>query len=392
VGSAGDSVGAERCTRAEALASLTAPGEPYEIVPTELYGAQVKCFANAPNTLRDLFESTCTDATFIVYNEERYTFAQAYQQAAKIAHVLVHDYGVAPGDRVAISMRNYPEWMLAFMAITSIGGVAVAMNALWQPDEMEYGLSDSGAKVLFADTERVQRFDQCAKSLTTRCIAVRPDIATDHPELSALLASCSAQDMPLVNLGPNDDATILYTSGSTGHPKGAVSCHRNIISALLSWELEGQIAAKRSGVVPAEPEHQPATLLAVPLFHATGSHAGYLMSYRLQRKLVSMYKWDATLAAELIEAEKISTFVAPAAMTGDLVAQAARTDKDLSSLVTVGGGGAARAPEQVKRIGESFGQALPNTGWGMTETNAIGTSISGHDYLQRPASSSAYCG
>jgi long-chain acyl-CoA synthetase len=155
----------------------------------------------------------------------------------------------------------------------------------------------------------------------------------------------------------------------------------------MSWELDAQSAALVQGTAPAQLAHQPAALLAVPLFHATGSHAVYLMSYRTQRKIVSMYKWDSELAAELIEREHISSFIAPPAMTGDLVEIARRTQRDLSSLVTVGGGGAPRAPEQVKDIGESFDTALPSTGWGMTETNAIGTGIGGTNYLDRPASS-----
>ena len=126
--------------------------------------------------------------------------------------------------------------------------------------------------------------------------------------------------------------------------------------------------------------------MAVPLFHVTGSHAVYLASYRAQRKLVCMYKWDAELAAALIEREKISSFIAPAAMTGDLVREAQRSQRDLSTLVAVGGGGAPRAPEQVKQIDASFANAMPGTAWGMTETNAIGAGIGGADYLARPTS------
>ncbi len=147
------------------------------------------------------------------------------------------------------------------------------------------------------------------------------------------------------------------------------------------------MAALLSGAEPPPSAFQPATLLAVPLFHVTGSHAVYLMSYRAERKLVSMYKWDPELAAELIERERITSFVAPAAMTGDLIRVARETNRDLSSLQTVGGGGAPRAPEQVRQIKASFASAMPNTGWGMTETNAIGTGIAGLDYLERPASS-----
>jgi long-chain acyl-CoA synthetase len=165
------------------------------------------------------------------------------------------------------------------------------------------------------------------------------------------------------------------------------SCHRNIITALMSWELDAHAGALMRGRQLAAPPEQPATLLAVPLFHVTGSHAVYLSSYRQNRRIVSMYKWDVELAAELIERERISSVVAPPAMTGDLVETATRTKRDLSSLITVGGGGAPRAPSQVRGIDRAFKRALPNTGWGMTETNAIGTGILGRDYLDHPESS-----
>ncbi|MDH4017415.1 MAG: AMP-binding protein, partial [Actinomycetota bacterium] len=185
----------------------------------------------------------------------------------------------------------------------------------------------------------------------------------------------------------NDDATIFYTSGSTGHPKGVVGCHRGIITALLSWELDIRARAYMDGREPATPKQQPVTLLAVPLFHATGSHAVFLASFRAKRRIVCMYKWDVEHATELIERERVHSVVAPAAMTGDLVTAAERTQRDLSSLIVVGGGGSARAPKQVSDIDRTFKRAVPNTGWGMTETNAIGTGIAAQDYLDHPASS-----
>jgi len=375
-------------TRTEAIAKLTAPGERYELQQIEIDGVPMRAFKNAPSSLRMLYEDARSDKPFIVLEDERLTFAEAYRDAARIAHVLAHEYGVAKGDRVAISMRNYPEWILAFMAATSIGAMAVAMNSFWQPDEMEYGLKDSGAKVLFADQQRLDRLAQCSQELEVRTIAVRPTRENDGaPDLDQLLRDVGDVDMPSGDLSPEDDATIFYTSGSTGRPKGVVSTHRNILTALMSWELDVRAAVLWSGVEPVPPVHPHATLLGVPLFHATGSHAVYLASYRAQRKIVSMYKWDPGEAAALIERERVTSFVAPAAMTGDLVREAERTNRDLSSLMTVGGGGAPRAPEQVKQIEASFTKALPNTGWGMTETNAIGTGIGGLDYLERPGSS-----
>ena len=301
--------------------------------------------------------------------------------------MMISEYGVKAGDRIAISMRNFPEWIIAFCATTAIGGIAVAMNSLWNPEEMAYGLKDSGAKLLFADQERIDRIKQMKDGIKAQVISVRADNQGEYPDLNKLLNNYQDSDMPLPGPEPEDIATLLYTSGSTGHPKGVASCHLNITTALLGWELDGQAGMMVNQIEPPVLEHQPATLLAVPLFHATGSHAVFLQSFRNQRKIVSLYKWDPSLAAELIESEKITSFIAPAAMTGDLVQEARKTDRDLSTLASVGGGGAPRAPEQVKNIHDSFEKAMPGTGWGMTETNAIGTGIGGQDYLDHPASS-----
>ncbi len=378
-------------SRSEALSQLTAAGEPFELDLCELYGQECRYFKTAPPTLHELYERARGALDFVVYQEERYSYEETYRAACRIATVLVEQYGIERGDRVAISMRNYPEWIFSFMAVTSIGAVAVAMNALWESDEMAYGLADSGAKVLLADQERLDRFVGCSEPPDLKVIVVRPteDLPEGVADLVDLLSALPSEvaEMPAVDFGPNDDAIILYTSGSTGHPKGAVSCHRNVISALYSWQLDLAAHVIETEVVPEEPEHQPATLLAVPLFHATGSHAVFLNSFPTQRKIVSMYKWDTELAAELIEREHISSFIGPAAMTGDLVLAAHRSQRDLSSLVSVGGGGAPRAPEQVAGIDAAFTNALPGTGWGMTETNAIGVGIGGEHYLERPESS-----
>lgn len=374
-------------TRTEALTNLTAPGETYELAAATINNVPVRTFVNAPNTLGALFADNLSDETFYVFGEERYTFREMYVVASRLAVQLKDVYGIAKGDRVAISMRNYPEWVAAFYAATSIGAIAVAMNAWWEAEEIAEGLADCGAKVMLADQERLIRLAQI-EDLTTKIIAVRPDgthLGTEFNQLISMIPDDCG--MPAVDVLPEDPATIFYTSGSTGFPKGALASHRNIVSALMSWELDQQSALLISGQTPSELPHQPATLLAVPLFHATGSHAVFLASVRAQRKIVAMYKWDPEEAAALIEDEQIVSFIAPAAMTGDLVQAALRTQRDLSTLLSVGGGGAPRAPEQVKEINDTFSSALPGTGWGMTETNAIGTGIGGQDYLDRPASS-----
>ncbi|WP_225783259.1 class I adenylate-forming enzyme family protein [Xenophilus sp. Marseille-Q4582] len=377
-------------TRPQAIAELTAPGMPYALADATIRGQRQRVFVNAPPSLRPMYEATATDLPFLVYEDERWTFAQAWADASRIGHVLVHDCGVRPGDRVAIAMRNYPEWVLGFTAITSIGAVAVAMNGHWQADELAYGLQDSGANVVLADAERLQRLSQPgvrAALPDLQCLAVRcTDLPAGARSLRALVDAVGEVPMPPADIQPEDYATILYTSGSTGHPKGVVSTHRNVLSALLSWELDAAIGERVAGLEPA-PAQNPGTLLAVPLFHVSGLHTSYLAGYRAQRRMVAMYRWDAELAAQLIERERLTSCAAPAAMTGDLIRVAKEKRHDLSCLLLVGGGGAPRAPEQVRQIAQSFGQAQPATGWGMTETNAIGVGIGGEDYLARPASS-----
>lgn len=381
--------------RDEAIVALTAVGQPYELQVMETEKGPISIFVNAPRSLRDLYEGNLSDATFIVYNKERLTFIDAYRLASKIAHVIVHDCGVKPGDRVAISMRNYPEWILAFTAITSIGAIAVGMNSMWQPDELIFALHDTQSKVLFADDERVEQLNNRPPIDDLIVFSVRTDPVPGYAiDLAARMAVMSDVPMPPADVSPTDLAIILYTSGSTGRSKGVLSTHRNVVSALLTRELEShqQMALRtinRSSVTAPLPlsTTQPAALLAVPLFHVSGLHAVCLPSYRAQRKLVCMYKWDATHAVELIEREHVTNFSAPPAITGDLLREVKRTQRNLDSLLAVGGGGDARTPDQVLEIESAFTNAHPTTGWGMTETNSIATTITGIDYLARPLSS-----
>ncbi|MDG1165745.1 MAG: class I adenylate-forming enzyme family protein [Porticoccaceae bacterium] len=373
--------------RNEVLATLSAPGQPLEIVETEVYGANCRTYKNAPASLCELFQQNLSDESFVVFEDERYSFNDIWGIASAIGQGLVSDYDIQKGDRVAICMRNYPEWIIAFEAITSVGAIAVAMNSLWQAEEIDYGLQNSGCKLLIADQERIDLILQAGMKLSCESLLTRGDQSTDLPHWEQLLKKFAGSTMPAVDITPMDDAIILYTSGSTGRPKGVVSSNLAIMSALLSWEVTIMSWILMSSETPQPPTFQPAGLLAVPLFHVTGCHAMFLMAFRSQTKLVLMRKWEPQLAAQLIERERVSSFTAPSAMTADLVYRAQQGGHDLSSLAMVGGGGAARSPEQVRGIDAVFDNAMPNTGWGMTETNAIGTTIAGENYLERPGSS-----
>ncbi len=380
-------------TREQALEALTAAGQPYEIANVEAIGRKIRAFKNAPRNLRELFAATRSDKEFLVYEDERYTFEQVWQRACTLAHALANDFGVKKGDRVAVAMRNYPEWIASYMAVSSIGAMFVAMNALWTADEMAYGLTMSTPKLLIADQERLDRLASMASAPSGfAIIGVR---TTKQSPAGAqawadVVRAPYLTSMPDIDVAPDDDLQMLFTSGSTGHPKGAVSTHRNVIHALMSWELDLQ-AAFATGLLtppPADPPPpQSVMLLGIPLFHVTGLLSCYMACYRYQRKLVMMYKWDVEKGADVIEREGVTHMTATPAITGDLVAFSRRTGRKFPTLITIGGGGASRAPEQVRAIDAVFEKAFPGTGWGMTETNAIGVGIASSDYLRKPESS-----
>jgi long-chain acyl-CoA synthetase len=257
----------------EAAAAVTAPGGRFEIETVDVDGVATKVFTHAPRSLREVFAGARArpDAIFLVYEDERWTFAEVMTHVDAMASLLVERYGVAKGDRVAIGMRNYPEWVISFAAITSIGAVSVSLNAWWTEDELDYALEDCGATVLIADVERVERASESAARLGCRVLAVRaPDDLPDDVDRWEDVRSLG-DPMPEVVVDPDDDATILYTSGTTGHPKGAVSTHRAIVHALLGFGCKAALdKLRRAGGPEDAPEARPPSfILIVPLFHVT---------------------------------------------------------------------------------------------------------------------------
>ena len=368
---------------------LTAPGQPFALGPAVMFGRHVNIFTNAPPTLHAIYEGARSDKPFLIFEDERLSFDETFRRAATLAHALVRDFGIARGDRVAIAMRNYPEWIIAFLAITSIGGIAVALNSLWQGEELDYGLTMSGTRVLIADDERVARLGALRGAhADLRLITVRT--ATPPPgalALETLFAGPLAAAMPDQSPEPDDDAIMAFTSGSTGHPKGAVTTHRSSCNGLMGWALEAEIAIA-TGEAERAPENgpQPVALLSTPMFHVLGFGATLLRCFGPQMALVLMRRWDAEEGVRIVQREGVNVFVGPPTTSGDLVEAARRMGVRLDTLVQVGGGGAARPPEQVRAIGELFPTARPGTGWGMTETCGVGTIINGATYAARPLS------
>jgi long-chain acyl-CoA synthetase len=373
----------------DAVAQLTAPGERLETEEVEIRGVTYTCFKNMPGTLVQLFDLTRLygDADYLVYEDERYTFAQVYERADALAAALQARYGVQKGDRVAIAMRNYPEWIITYIATLSVGAVVVSMNAWWTADELDYGLEDSGAKVVVADPERIERTRHACHRLGIATVGVRVGDEEVAPGVDLWDDVVTIGARPeTVEVLPDDDATILYTSGTTGRPKGAVSTHRAVTQALMGFAAKTAIDGLRRPDEAAGRTGPPCFILIVPLFHVTGNVPVLLGSLASGLKLVIMHKWDPKRALELIEREKVTHFVGVPTQSWDLLEHPDFGSHDTSSLTSVGGGGAPAPPQLVGRVATSFKAAKPNIGYGMTETNAYGPGNSGTDYETHPTS------
>jgi acyl-CoA synthetase (AMP-forming)/AMP-acid ligase II len=386
-------------------AALTAPGSRFEMETCEVQGRLVRAWKNAPADLRTILERSKRRSSdvFLVYEDEHLTFEEHFQQVTTMAHHLADDVGVEKGDRVAIAMRNYPEWSVAFFATVALGAIVVPLNAWWTAAELAYGLEDSGARVLFVDHERLERLggldgalDELA--LTDSTIVARPVGSTRGRTFEEILRS-RHDELPPVDLAPDDPATIFYTSGTTGHPKGALGTHRNICTNLLSLSFsaartamattdDGTGATEAKGTAKTARATGAATvyLLSVPLFHATGCHSILVPMLASGGKIVMMRKWDAERALELIERERVTTFGGVPTMVWQVLSSPSLATRDISSVKTVGYGGAPAPPELVSRISELFPGRTPSNGYGLTETSSVTTVNAGIYYQQRPDS------
>ena len=377
----------------EASAALTAPGQPFELIDASVNGITMQVFKNAPPHLGYVFGAARQhgEKPFLVYEDERMNFTEAMQQVDALSFLLVNTYGIKKGDRVAVAMRNYPEWVMSFAAIISIGAVSVSMNSWWTADEMEFALEDSGSKVLICDDQRLAlAYSYCQKqNIAMLVVRAENDVPAGVGQWEKDLPLGSAH--PGADISPDDDATILYTSGTTGRPKGAVSTHRAIISALMGFSLRVAVDNLREGTKP-DPNALPTSfILIVPLFHVTGCIPVMMSCWVAGLKLVIMYKWDAEKALELISREKVTNFVGVPTQSWDLVNHPRFSEFDMSSMRAIGGGGAPAPAALVDKVSKSFKGGGPQLGYGMTETNAFGPGNRGADYITHPTSTGRTC-
>jgi long-chain acyl-CoA synthetase len=363
------------------LAAVTGPGGRVVIEQDQQGRAIV---ANFPATLPSFFKTFCmlnAAVEAVIAGEERLTFAELDAISDRLALGLVAR-GIAKGDRVGIAMRNCPAWILAYMAALKAGAVATLLNGWWQSDELEHALQLTGPKLILADAPRAKRIAATCATSTVETI----DIELPAEEAFAELMTPVADGIALPEVAPDDDATILFTSGSTGEAKGAVSTHRAVTTGVYAYAT-GLMVLR--GILESEgrpPVNPLKTLVVVPLFHVTGEVPVMLNSFVIARGMVLVPRWDAAEALRLIEKERITYFVGVPTMSLELMNHPDRGNYDLSTLTDIAAGGAPRPVAHVERLRRSFPAAQPALGYGLTETNAVGCGNFWDNYAAKPAS------
>ena len=395
----------------EAWDELTAPGAPFAWSVTDVRGVPTRTYDAAPPNMAQVWAGSIVhgDADYLVYQDERISYAEAHKAVDALAAHL-SDVGVGHGDRVALALRNYPEWALAYWATVRLGAVVIGMNAWWTGPELEFGLADSTPKVMVCDAERLDRVMPHLAGLRSsgplHLVGVRlpagarlPDDAVRWED--ALASATEHGPAPEPTIDPDDDLCVFYTSGTTGHPKGAVLTHRGATSNLFNlgfWQVMAASAEARA-VAAGEPppgsekeagESYPGSVLAVPLFHVTGCNCCLHPITAVGGRLTLMHRWDPEVALELIERERPASLTGVPTMTRELLNSPDFERRDTSSLSHVGGGGAPVQPDLVHKIEDRL-EGRPSTGYGLTEVNGVITINVGHFFMAKPASAGSPC-
>ena len=370
------------------MAALTQPGQILELDTINKFGVDLPVFKNAPQNVADYLAYFCqqnADKEFLVDGDIRLTFGETYAAARTLAGGLVEGYGVQKGDRIGIAARNSANWVILDMAITIAGGVSTKLNGWWQGDELADGIEDVGCRYVFADYQRAQRLVESKRDHGAELLVFEHD-KMPLEGLKVMLEKGGGAETPMPEITPEDNATILFTSGSTGRSKGAYAEHRSVVQGAMSYVGTVLVLVQMMTAAGTMPEGQPTAMVCVPLFHVTASVPLVLVSYAIGRKLVFLNKWDAEEAMRLIEKERVTYFVGVPLMSMEIYSHPNLDKYDLSSCVTMAAGGAPRPVEHVKRIKEKMGDGFPVIGYGLTETNGVGCSNQNENYLAKPDS------
>ncbi|PIE31834.1 MAG: AMP-dependent synthetase [Ilumatobacter coccineus] len=394
-----------------AWTELSSEGSMFAISTTTVRGIPMRVFTNAPPTLRAMWDMTrAFDANpYVVFEDETYTYGEIDAAVRSFAHYLRDTCGIAEGGRVAIAMRNYPEWVIAYWATTTIGASVVGMNAWWTTSEMRFGIVDSEATVIVADDERLERLfpvlDEIRGIRPLHVVAVRSDreLPDDAVYWSDVVTPETAPDqLPAATIDPDDDATIFYTSGTTGTPKGAQLTHRgsvhNVMNLLFMTVVNELAEAKaveagdldKPTVAATEPGSTLVFMAPTPMFHVTANNCVFHPATVTGGKVVFMHKWDTARALELIEREGVTNFSGVPTMSRELLLHPDWERRDTSTIRGMGGGGAALQPDLVGKIDEALANGGPSTGYGLTETCGIATANIRTAYLDRPDSAGRF--
>ena len=382
----------------EAVRRFTAPDGIFAVTERQVAGEPRRVFTHAAPTVLDILTSGRGHGgtEFLVFGDRRWSFEQFFADVDALAAVLQHDMGVKPGDRIAIAMRNCPDWVLIFAAAVHVGAVAVLINSWGSAEELEFTLRDSDPTVLAADLPRTRL---AAEALQQRRMALLfSDIdggieqldddsrsRLDVRSIRDAVATGSGRDYATVRPEPEDMAMLLYTSGSTGHPKGVVYRHISVGQALMHMMLAGFLALEFSGAIELRGgATAEAQLVTVPLFHATGLFSGFLLPSAVGQKVVLLRKWDAVTAMQTIQNEKVTMVATVPAILKDLLTHPRFDDFDLSSISRVAAAGAATPAGLPELLRDRLGIENRSAGYGMTETASVCATMSGPVFDLKP--------
>jgi long-chain acyl-CoA synthetase len=378
----------------DVVAQLTGPGGPFEIQMEEMGGRPLPNFANRERSIREKLRNAGQrgEAECMVQGERRISYGEFTETIWGSGHRLRDDYGLQKGERLAVLAFNSPDWLMALFGAVSVGGVGVGLNGWWSSEEIEYGLTDSGARFLVVDDRLYSRVEPLAGKIDTLehifYIGDSPPPGT-VPISELLVPDASVPDVPL---DEDDPFVILYTSGTTGRSKGCITTHRGTITQVL-----GILFANVAGSMLREDAPDGASgggrpklvsLLTSPLFHVGGLHSGVLSQITAGGKMVfSQGRFDPEQVMQLIEREKINTWGAIPTMLHRVVHHEKVGDYDLSSLRSISFGGAPTPPETLAKAQEvlPWKPTLANA-YGLTETHGVATVNGGKDLEERSTS------